>query len=168
MPAHATGVPEHRSIRACPHNGGVGAPIRTWLLNQQECRSTSRSAGAPIRMCLLTQQECRSTNRSTGAPIRTCLLTQQECRSTSRSVGAPIKTWLPTQQKCRSTNRSAEAPTGRPLIHFLVLGSHMIICLSVHFHISYTYTGILMYSHIIHVFLSLDASTFLRNWNNSN
>ena len=34
--------------------------------------------------------------------------------------------------------------------------------------ISYIYTGILMYSHIVHVFLSLYASTFLRNWNHSN
>ena len=36
------------------------------------------------------------------------------------------------------------------------------------YEISYTYTGILMYSHIVHVFLSLNASTFLRNWNHSN
>ena len=34
--------------------------------------------------------------------------------------------------------------------------------------ISYTYTGMLMYSHIIHVFLFLYESTLLRNWNHSN
>ena len=34
--------------------------------------------------------------------------------------------------------------------------------------ISYTYKGILTYSQIIHVFLFLDESTLLRNWNHSN
>ena len=34
--------------------------------------------------------------------------------------------------------------------------------------ISYTYTRMLMYSHIIHVFLFLYESTLLRNWNHSN
>ena len=34
--------------------------------------------------------------------------------------------------------------------------------------ISYTYIGIITYSHIIHVFLFLDESTLLRNWNHSN
>ena len=33
---------------------------------------------------------------------------------------------------------------------------------------TYTYTGILTYSHIIHVFLFLSESTLFRNWNHSN
>ena len=34
--------------------------------------------------------------------------------------------------------------------------------------ISDTYTGILMYSHIVHVFLFLYESSLLKNWNHSN
>ena len=48
--------------------------------------------------------------------------------------------------------------------HFLYFSYFMPLT----YGISYTYTGILTYSHIIHVFLFVDESTFLINWNHSN
>ena len=50
------------------------------------------------------------------------------------------------------------------IFHFLYFSYFMPLT----YDISYTNTGILMYSHIIHVFLFLDESTLLRNWNHSN
>ena len=125
--------------------------------------------------------------------------------SRNRSAVAPARV-LEHQLKCGyPRNRRAVAQTGRPLIHFSVLGSHMIICISelitylnhntcsrhiafhVHVHVSVRFQvsyhiqvsclfhmefQILVrydaYPHIIHVFLFLDESTLLRNWNHSN
>ena len=50
------------------------------------------------------------------------------------------------------------------IFHFLYFSYFMPLT----YGISYTYTGILTYSHIIHVFLFLDESTLLRNWNHCN
>ena len=50
--------------------------------------------------------------------------------------------------------------------HFLYFPYFMPLTYGISY--TYTYTGILTYSHIIHVFLFLYESTLLRNWNHSN
>ena len=50
--------------------------------------------------------------------------------------------------------------------HFLYFPYFMPITYCISY--TYTYIGILTYSHIIHVFLFLYESTLLRNWNHSN
>ena len=50
--------------------------------------------------------------------------------------------------------------------HFLYFPYFMPITYGISY--TYTYTGILTYSHIIYVFLFLYESTLFRNWNHSN
>ena len=50
--------------------------------------------------------------------------------------------------------------------HFLYFTYFMPLTYGISY--TYTYIGILTYSHLIHVFLFLYESTLLRNWNHSN
>ena len=52
------------------------------------------------------------------------------------------------------------------ILHFLYFPYFMPLTYGISY--TYTYTGILMYSHIIHVFLFLYESNLNRNWNHSN
>ena len=120
---------KHRSGRACPRNRSVIAPAGVPEHRSGRACSRNRSAVALAGVPEHRSGRACSHNRSTVAPAGVPEHQSKRGYPCNRSAIAP--TGVPKyQQECRSTNKSAEAPRGRPLIHFSVLGSHMIICIS--------------------------------------
>ena len=173
-------MPKHRSGRACPRNKSIVAPAGVPKHRSKHGCLRNRSVVAPTGVPK-HQQERRSTNRSAEAPIRTSTHSffgprysydHMSFRTYNLSLSHSVFMTFFFSCSCSRSYFSLSS---------CFISNSCFMNISIHiafpifpcfipltYGISYTYTGILMYSHIVHVFLSLYASTFLRNWNHSN